>query len=103
MEDLKILIELVKEEGLSKDRLEQYHTEITHLDSVMRMELAEVEKKSALFFGNSRESNPEITDISIKRAWLFLPSGQRQIELSHMLKVTPKLLNSIKVRLYTIF
>lgn len=105
------LIEAVKEEGLSKDQLEQYHTEITYLDNLMRMEIAPLEKEEALFFGKCKE-NPlqtnngqivEESDVSIKRKWRATEKGQRQIELNHYLRVTPKLLQSIKTRLYNIY
>lgn len=108
---LKELILAVKEEGLNKDQLEQYHTEITYLDNVMRMEIAPLEKEEALFFGKCKEhplqTNQgqivEESDISIKRKWKATEKGQRQIELSHYLKITPKLLQSIRTRLYSIY
>lgn len=106
MTQLETLIEKVREENLSKDMLEQYHTEITYLDNLMRMELAPIEKEEALYF-NSYSSpiwvGEKLTDIGIKRKWRATEKGQRQIELNHYLKVTPKLLQSIKTRLYNIY
>ncbi len=103
MDKLRELVEQVKEEGLSKDRLEQYHTEITYLDNVLRLELAPIEKSEALFFEQYRQATGinNVTDVSIKRAWRASIQGQRQIELSHMLKITPKLLQSCRTRLYS--
>lgn len=102
---LKELIEAVKEEGLTKTQLEAYHTEITYLDNLMRMEIAPLEKMEAKFFGEmlSTQSQHNLSDISVKRMWEATEKGQRQIELSHYLKVTPKLLQSIKTRLYSIY
>jgi hypothetical protein len=99
------LIEAVKEEGLTKTQLEAYHTEITYLDNLMRMEIAPLEKLEALYFESHRlgAMGEKRTDIEIKRQWRAKDEGQRQIELSHYLKVTPKLLQSIKTRLYTIY
>lgn len=106
--ELEKLIVAVKEEGLTKDQLEKYHTEITYLDNLMRMEIAPLEKEEALWFGNVRSMSNKIndkplSDIEIKRGWRITPQGQRQIELSHYLKVTPKLLQSIRTRLYAIY
>lgn len=116
MENLLEMIEKVKEEKLSKDLLESYHTSITYLDNLYRMELAPLEKEEALYFQDNKKSLAKgvdeegiqwektlrvRTDIEIKRMWKATPYGQRQIELSHMLKVTPKLLQSLKTRLYS--
>lgn len=111
MSQLSQLIEKVKEEGLDKQTLEQYHTEITYLDNLMRMELAPIEKAEALYFGECKK-HPlytdtkrvvEESDVSIKRKWRATEKGQRQIELNHYLKITPKLLQSIRTRLYSIY
>lgn len=116
--NLSELIIAVKEEGLTKSQLEQYHTEITYLDNLMRLEIAPLEKEEALFFSEEKGitkdditnvNNGGIfrfkdkTDIEIKRKWRATEKGQRQIELSHYLKVTPKLLQSCKTRLYSLY
>lgn len=113
MKTLVELIELVKEENLSKDMLESYHTEITYLDNILRLELAPIEKEEALYFEENKYENRLVSlnqyeqivksDIQIKRKWRATEKGQRQIELSHYLKITPKLLQSIKTRLYNIY
>ena len=109
MSQLTQLIEKVKEEGLSKDLLEQYHTQITYLDNLMRMELAPLEKEEALFMGGefSKFISPHQKELpsvaQLKVWWKSTASGQRQIELNHYLKITPKLLQSIKTRLYSIY
>lgn len=104
MSQLTQLIEKVKEEGLNKDQLEQYHTEITYLDNLMRMEIAPIEKAEALYFEAVRKSADErVSDVSVKRMWKATEKGQRQIELNHYLKITPKLLQSIRTRLYAIY
>lgn len=100
MTKLSLLIEAVKEEGLSKDQLEQYHTEITYLDNLMRMEIAPLEKEEALFLNDNFD---KVSMVQRKTEWKATEKGQRQIELSHYLKVTPKLLQSIKTRLYNIY
>lgn len=104
MTKLTQLIEAVKEEGLNKDQLEQYHTEITYLDNLMRMEIVPIEKEEALFLDSfPTVNNKELSNVAKKTQWKATEKGQRQIELNHYLKVTPKLLQSIKTRLYTIY
>lgn len=100
MNRLQELIEAVREEKLSKDALEAYHTEISYLDNLMRMEIAPIEKDEAKFMGTMEAGE---TVAKMKVLWKKSPAGQRQIELSHYLKVTPKLLQSIKTRLYSIY
>lgn len=116
-ETLEKLINAVKEENLTKTQLEEYHTSITYLDNILRLELAPLEKEEALFFTENKHPmmmfdspNGQIPvvgttkpDIEIKRMWRATEKGQRQIELSHYLKVTPKLLQSIRTRLYAIY
>lgn len=103
MSRLSQLIEEVKEEGLTKDQLEQYHTEIVHLDNLMRMEIAPIEKEEALFMGDEDVFKREFSVAAKKTAWKATEKGQRQIELNHYLKVTPKLLQSLRTRLYNIY
>lgn len=116
MSKLTEMIEAVKEENLTKDQLEKYHTEITYLDNMIRMEVAPIEKDEALYFQSNKQNiihsnSPngfipvirERSDIEIKRMWRATEQGQRQIELNHYLKITPKLLQSIRTRLYNIY
>lgn len=100
MENLLEMIEKVKEEKLSKDTLEAYHTSVTYLDNLYRMELAPIEKEEAKYMSFKRDDE-SVAEVKIQ--WKATPRGQRQIELSHMLKITPKLLQSLKTRLYSIY
>lgn len=102
-ETIERLMLEVKEEGLPKDKLEALHTEITYLDNVMRMAIAPLEKEEALFMSDEDVFNREFSVAAKKLAWKSTKSGQRQIELSHYLKITPKLLQSLKTRLYSIY
>lgn len=118
--NLSDAIKAVREDSLTKTQLEAYHTEITYLDNLMRMEIAPLEKEEALYFQENKykkhivaeypngivalkESDEARTDVEVKRMWRATEKGQRQIELSHYLKITPKLLQSIKTRLYSIY
>lgn len=92
------VFQAVKEQSLTKSQLEQYHSSLTSLYAEMSLEMADIEKKEAVFFYERTE--PDVTDISIKRAWKVTTEGQRQILLSRYLKATEKVLSSIKSRLY---
>lgn len=100
---LKELIVAVKEKNLTKDQLEAYRDEMSHVYAEMQMELAEVEKEKALFFEKSREVFPERSDIMTKRVWQATLKGLREIVLKRYCLATKELLNSLKSRLYSIY
>lgn len=95
------LFQAVKEQHLSKDQLEQYRDQLSSLYADMQVETADLEKEEAIFF--FQRTNPETTDISIKRAWKVTERGQRLILLNRYLKATSKILESLKGRLYSIY
>jgi hypothetical protein len=96
---MKELFEKIKEQNLSKDKLENYHTELTYLYTKLQFELADLEKKEAIFLDSSEEK----TLAGAKRKWDSLTEGQREIELKRMIKSTEKMLSSLKNRLYTTY
>lgn len=96
---LKELFEAVKEHNLTKTDLEKYHTELTSLYAQMLLEVAEKEKVEAIYF--LTKTSPEVTDVSIKRAWRGTESGLRLIEIKSFVKATEKVLSSLKNRMYT--
>ncbi len=100
MNQLTELIEKVKEENLTKSQLEQYHTEVSYLSNLYELELAGIEKDGARFMGTMGDGE---TVAKMKVMWRKNPQGQREIELKRFLKVTGKLLQSIKTRLYSIY
>lgn len=92
------LFQAVKEETLTKTDLEKYRDALSNLYAEMQIEMATIEKSEAMYFYN--RTNPETTDISIKRQWKATPDGQRQILLNRYLKATEKVLSSLKSRIY---
>lgn len=90
------LILKVKERNLSKDQLEDYRDQMSHLYAKMQMELAEIEKTKALKFEEMKANFPEASDISIKRNWQARAEGQREIVLKRYCLATKELLNSLK-------
>ncbi len=99
------VIEAVKEDNLSKNELEAYHTAVTNLSIEMEQQMANVEKLSALYYENNKldEANGiKRTDIAIKRMWAITEFGQKEIQVKHDLKISGLMLRSLKTRLYGI-
>lgn len=98
-DELKTLFERVKERNLTKTQLEEYRDYLTNLYAMMMTELADLEKKEALFIYESQLK----TDIAKKRMWRVTPEGQRLIELNRYQKATEKILSSLKSRIFAIY
>lgn len=97
------LLLAVEEKNLTKTQLEDFRGEMTHLHSKMQLELADVEKASALFYDAEKTANPDATDVSIKRKWKATKEGLREIELNRYIKTAIKELDNLKSRLYSIY
>ena len=93
---IKDLALKIKEENLTKDMLEKYNIELTSLYAEMELNLAEIEKKEAIYLNDSEEK----TRNGAERKWYAMPEGQEQITLKHNIRALSKLLSSIKHRLY---
>lgn len=91
------LIEAVKEEKLSKEQLEGYQTQISYLFQRMQVEIADLEKKEAMFMGNKTTEDSVAT---MKVYWKATPEGQRLIELKRYTLALKEMLNSLKSRIY---
>lgn len=91
-------MEAVKDEKLPLVMIEKYRDEMIHLHSAMQIELANIEKAEALYF--YEKTVPDVTDISIKRAWRATENGQRGILLNRYLKAIAKEIDSLKSRVY---
>ena len=97
---LQDLIKSVKEENLSKDKLENYRDDLSTLFAEMQLELASIEKKEALFM-NTKTAEQSVAETKIK--WKATDEGQREIMLKRYCLATKELLNSFKNRLYSIY
>jgi hypothetical protein len=97
---LKDLITAVKEDNLSKDQLESYHSELCNLKSQLYLELADLKKSKALFMVR-REQGESIA--SRKESWDATKEGQRKFEIEAYISSTKALTDSIKSRLYSIY
>lgn len=95
---LKELMEAIKEKNLGKDQLEAYRNDMSNIFALMQMEMAELEKKEALFMHDRQGS---VADRKVQ--WKATEGGQRLIDLKRYCTATKELLNSLKSRLYSIY
>ena len=93
------LIQAVKEPNLSKQQLESYRDDLAGLSATLSLEMAELEKKQALFLDASQEDSVA----GASRRWNALPQGLRMIEIKHSLRAVDKIYSSVKSRLYSLF
>ncbi len=98
MVTLKDIIQKVSEKQLTRPQLEEYHDDIVKVYAMFQDEIAEVRKAKALYWMD----NPEKTDKATERKWQVTEKGQREIELTHWIKATEKLLGSLKSRIYNL-
>lgn len=87
----------IKEEGLSKDQLEDLYTKLSAVIAEMYMEMAQLEKSEALYLDQSEEK----TKAGAERKWFAQKQGQRQLELKNFIRAGETQLRSIKNRLYS--
>ena len=95
--ELKELLESVREQNLTKTRLEELWTEFLNLYSTTELRIGTLEKLEAIFLDSSEEK----TDAARKRKWSVIPEGQELITLKRQSKVLEKQLSAIKHRIYS--
>lgn len=106
MSKLLTLIKEVQEKNLTKTQLEEYHASMTSVYAQMLWDMAELEKKEAIYFLehktfiNLKGESEERSDVAIKRMWRGTEEGQRLIELKNYEKATSKVLGSLKNRIF---
>lgn len=97
---LKELIVSVKEKTLSKDELEKYRDAMSYLFADYQIEMADLEKKEALFMNRK---TPDDSVAQMKIYWKATDEGQRLITLKRESLALKELLNSLKSRLYNVY
>ena len=99
---LRELITSVKEKNLTKEQLEDYGDQMSELFAEMMLEMADLEKKEALFMENQPKlfDDKEISVAMRKIFWKATPSGQRLIMLKRYCLATKEMINSLKSRVY---
>ena len=96
MTKISDLITLIKEENLTKDKLEELSSMLDILCAEIELELAEVEKKEAMFLANCGEK----TRAGAITKWESSEDGQNEISLKRNLRAVSKLSSSVKTRIY---
>lgn len=100
MSTLLEMLKAVREENLSKDSLENYHTTLSGLYGDIQIEIAGLKKDKAIFF---IEADQALPDVKIKRLWDASEKGQRLIDLESYAKATRVQLLSLRNRLYSTY
>lgn len=91
------LIKSVKEEKLSLEQLEDYHTQLSNMFADLQIEMAGLEKEEAMFMYRKL---PEESVAQKKIEWKATDKGQRLIVLKRYGLAVSKLLTSLKSRGY---
>lgn len=90
------LIKNVREQNLSKEKLEGYHIELTCLYAEMCDRAGNLEKEEALYLAECNEP----TKAGAQRKFNVTQSGLELITLKHNLRAVEKLASSIRSRAY---
>ena len=100
---LRDLITAIKEKDLTKEQLEAYRDEMSHVYAEMQMEMAELEKEEALFMDATFARAVEESVAQRNARWKGTDKGQRLIVLKRYCLATKELLNSLRSRLYSVY
>lgn len=87
----------IKEEHLSKDKLENLHTLLSTYLSELSRYRATLEKEEAMFMGGKSQDE---TVANRKVSWKASTSGQKLIGVKGEIEATKPLISSVKSRLY---
>lgn len=93
------ILKAVKEDNLTKNQLEDYHTALSGLYADLQIEIAGLKKEKALF----EAADPNQSVAKMKVLWKASPKGQRLIQLEGYARATSTQLRSLKNRLYTTY
>lgn len=100
--NLRDTLTAVKDKNLSKEQIEAFYDDLTHLYSAVCLELADLKKEEAIFFLDAKTANSDEADVSIKRRFRATTGGLRKIELETYKNIIPKELSSLKMRIYSL-
>lgn len=92
------VIQVVKDENLSKEQLEQYFDMVSALLAQLLMDMSELEKKEALFM-LSEAQNGSVASVKVK--WRGSTEGQKLIGLKRYAEACKVLLRSIKNKIFS--
>lgn len=92
------LIKSIREDKLTKQQLEDYHTHLVTLFAEMSDRLGELEKQEAMFLSRSEEK----TRAGAERIWNATDLGQEEIGLKRKVRSVEKLASSVKHRIFNV-
>lgn len=98
MTKLLTTLEAIKEENLSKERLDALYSDLALLRSDVRINLAKLQKERAMFM----LTEPKLSVAQRKINWQGRPEGQREIELRAYVLALGDALDSVKTRIYSL-
>lgn len=98
MTKLEQLLLAIKDENLSKEKLDSYFSDLSLLRSDVRINLAKLQKEKAMFM----LTEPELSIAQRKVNWQGRPEGQREIELKAYVLSLGDALESVKTRIYSL-
>ena len=90
------IIKTIKEETMTKDKLEEYSSMLDVLCAELELELGTIEKAEALFLADCGEK----TRAGATTKWEASELGQKEILLKRQLRAISKLSSSVKTRIY---
>lgn len=96
MPSISELAKAVREDNLSREKLDEYYTHLASLSALMNVEMGDLTKQEAIFLESC-----EGTAVMASRKWGVTPQGQRQTELKYGIRAVDKLIGSVKRRLYS--
>lgn len=91
------LIKSVKDNKLTREQLEDYHSQMSNLFAEMQLEMADLEKEEAIFM-NSKGEDESVASVKIR--WKATQEGQRLLMLKRYALATKEMISSIKSRVY---
>ena len=91
-------LKAVREQHLNKQQLEEYYDLLTGYLVDIKLEMADLEKDSALFIANKRDDGLSME--ACKSEWKATEKGQRLIDLKHYASATNAQLKSLKNRIF---
>ena len=100
------VIKEIQEEGMTKDKLESYHTKLSTYLSELCIYRATLEKEEAIYFGSFQKELvidgkvQTLSDVSIRRRWRATELGQKLINIKGDIEAVKPLISSVKSRLY---
>ena len=97
--NLTELLQAVKEENLTKDKLEELRDEMAHLYSLYQLETAKIKKSKALYILTQAEK----TNVATENKWAGTEMGQREIQLKYECLALKEELSSLKHRIYSTY